>query len=129
MKFDQHITFLPVTDLERSHAFYHDVLGLKLALDQGSCRIYAISESAFIGVCARDEAQATAGLIVTFVTDEVDAWHERLTDAGLPAEPPSFNPKYNIYHFFVRDPDGHLVEIQRFDDPRWRRVDEDGSRH
>jgi catechol 2,3-dioxygenase-like lactoylglutathione lyase family enzyme len=32
---------------------------------------------------------------------------------------PTMNTTYNIYHFFMRDPDGYLVEIQRFLDPAW----------
>lgn len=26
-----------------------------------------------------------------------------------------------IYHCFVKDPSGYTVEIQRFEDPRWKR--------
>ena len=34
-------------------------------------------------------------------------------------KPPTYNPTYHIYHLFVRDPDGYLVEIQTFLDPAW----------
>lgn len=129
MGFDANITFLPVSDLDRSHAFYAGQLGLELVLDQGSCRIYAISQGGYIGVCERDEATTADGLIVTFVTEEVDAWYERISAARDDVEPPRLNPKYDIYHFFVRDPDGHLVEVQRFEDPRWRNRQADGGRH
>ena len=27
----------------------------------------------------------------------------------------------DIYHFFLRDPDGYLIEVQRFLDPAWPR--------
>ena len=38
----------------------------------------------------------------------------------MPLEgPPKVNPTYDIYNFFARDPDGHLVEFQRFLDPAW----------
>jgi catechol 2,3-dioxygenase-like lactoylglutathione lyase family enzyme len=129
MKFDQHITFLPCSDLERSHAFYAGVLGLELTLDQGTCRIYGVGGNAFVGVCERDEVADLTGLMVTLVTDEVDAWYKRLVEAGVDVDEPKFNPRYNIYHLFVRDPDGHVVEIQRFDDPRWNRADTEGGRH
>ena len=33
--------------------------------------------------------------------------------------PPALNPEYGIYHCFLRDPNGYLVEIQRFLDPSW----------
>jgi catechol 2,3-dioxygenase-like lactoylglutathione lyase family enzyme len=34
-------------------------------------------------------------------------------------KPPTYNERYQIYHLFARDPNGYLVEIQRFEDPRW----------
>ncbi|CAK0856243.1 unnamed protein product [Prorocentrum cordatum] len=44
-------------------------------------------------------------------------------EAGVPLEKePTLNPRYNIYHLFIRDPDGHLVEIQQFRDPMWPRL-------
>jgi len=39
--FDQHVTFLYAEDPAPSWRFYEEVLGLPLAQDQGSCRIYA----------------------------------------------------------------------------------------
>jgi hypothetical protein len=29
-------------------------------------------------------------------------------------KPPAANPRYNIYHCFLRDPNGYLLEIRRF---------------
>ena len=53
--------------------------------------------------------------------DEVDQWHERLREQGISFEKvPTHNPQYNIYHCFLRDPNGYLLEIQRFDDPAWK---------
>ena len=37
--------------------------------------------------------------------------------------PPSANAEYNIYHCFLRDPDGYQIEIQRFDSPSWPKPD------
>jgi catechol 2,3-dioxygenase-like lactoylglutathione lyase family enzyme len=117
---DALITFLPVADLERTHAFYNGVLGLPLALDQGSCRIYRVAGGGFVGFCAKDGAGAVPGIIVTLVTDDVDAWHARVTEAGLETDgAPRLNPQYDIYHFYTTDPDGWAVEVQRFEDPRW----------
>ena len=120
--FDQQITFLPVSDLERSSAFYGDVLGLPLVLDQGDCRIYQISATAFVGVCQRTERGDMNGLLVTLVTDDVDGWHERLVSAGVQCDrPPRRNDTYRLYQAFYRDPDGYTIEVQRFLDPAWPR--------
>lgn len=114
------ITFLYVTDLEASHAFYSDALGLPLAVDQGDCRIYRVNAGAFLGICARPDRMSVGGLITTIVTDDVEAQHERLLAAGVEVvTPPEHSEHYRITHAFYRDPDGHLVEVQRFDDPNW----------
>lgn len=116
--FDQQITFLFVGDLRRSSAFYGDALGLELVRDQGDCRIYRVTATAYLGVCKRPDRADPGGLIVTLVADDVDAWHERLTEAGAEVvSPPEHSERYGIHHAFYRDPDGHLFEIQRFDDP------------
>lgn len=114
--FDSQITFLFVADLERSSVFYGDVLGLELARDQGACRIYRVAERAYLGVCDHRPTD-TGGVIITLVADDVDAWARRVAAAGHDVEGPSTNERFGLYHCFVRDPDGHLVEIQRFDEP------------
>ncbi len=122
MSFDQQVTFLPVADLERAHAFYAGVLGLELVLDQVACRIYRAAPEAFVGVCRREDARPVTGVIVTLVADDVDGWHERVVAAGGEVtKPPARNDEYDIYHCFLRDPDGHVVEIQRFESPEWPR--------
>lgn len=51
---------------------------------------------------------------------EVDAWHAHLQAHGVPIrKPPTHNDTYRIYHLFAQDPNGYLVEIQRFEDPHW----------
>lgn len=116
--FDQQITFLYTRDLAASSHFYEAVLGLPLVLDQGTCRIYRVAQGAYLGVCARADAPPgqQSALIITLVTPDVDGWYERLMAVGLSIEhPPRHNPIYHIYHFFLRDPNGYLVEIQRFE--------------
>jgi catechol 2,3-dioxygenase-like lactoylglutathione lyase family enzyme len=118
--FDAGITFCYTRDLKRTAKFYEETLGLPLILDQGGCRIYRVSEGACFGFCEREDVGTGKGLILTFVTDDVDGWYERLSGLGVEFEKePAFNPDYNIYHCFLRDPNGYLLEIQRFEDPRW----------
>ncbi len=120
--FDQFVIFLYARDLERSAAFYGDILGLPLVLDQGGCRIFRIGRDAFLGVCRCGESRPCSpdGIIVTLVSADVDGWYEQLLAKGVAFETPlCANPTYNIYHCFLRDPDGYQVEIQRFDDPAW----------
>ena len=72
---DQQVTFLYTRDLAKTAVFYEGILALPLVLDQGSCRIYRVSGDGFLGFCQREEApEEPQGVIVTLVTDEVDAW-------------------------------------------------------
>jgi predicted enzyme related to lactoylglutathione lyase len=120
MKIDAQITFLPCSDLAISRAFYTDVLGLEVAVDQGSCLILAVADNAYVGVCERTDVGPNPSVIVTFVTDDVDGWCDRIINTGgFVHSGPEHSDQYGIYHAFVHDPDGNVLEIQRFDDSSW----------
>lgn len=121
---DQQITFLYTPDLANVVSFYEQILGLEMVLDQGTCRIFRITQQSFIGVCQRDDVAGDIGhtsrVIVTLVTRAVDDWYYYLHGQGVVFEKaPELNPSYNIYHCFLRDPNGYLIEIQQFLDPSW----------
>lgn len=118
--FDEQITFLSVGDLAASIRFYNGLLGLQLVLDQDDCRIFRVTSTSYIGICAREDRVPRNDVMITLVTDRVDDTHEVLTAAGVPCDkPPQKYTKYNLYHAFYRDPDGHIIEIQQFLDPDW----------
>ncbi|ODH03283.1 glyoxalase [Nostoc sp. KVJ20] len=118
---EQQVTFFSTSNLNISTEFYEQKLGLELWLDQGTCRIYTISGSGYLGLCQASEiltppADKQSSVIFTVVTQQVDEWFEYLKERGIEFEkPPTLNEKYNIYHCFFRDPDGYLIEIQRFE--------------
>jgi len=114
----QQITFLDTRDLVGTAHFYERILGLRLARDQGTCRIYHVAGNAYLGFCERADAPVPAGLTLTLITDHVDEWCRRLKAHGVEfVKEPADNPPYRIYNAFVRDPNGYLVEIQRFWEP------------
>ena len=116
---EQQVTFLYTNDLAATAHFYEDIMGLALVLDQGSCRIYQTSPDGFLGFCER-AVERPQGIIFTLATSAVDEWYAYLRAKNVTFEkPPSHNPAYNIYHCFVRDPNGYLLEIQQFLDPAW----------
>ena len=125
MNVDDQITFIYVSDLGRADDFYRGVLGLELVLDQGGCFIYRVTPTSYLGACnLRPEQVGVAGALVTFVTEDVDAWHERLVAAGATIlTPPQDNERFAIYNFFAEDPDGNRFEVQRFHDPNWKVAD------
>jgi catechol 2,3-dioxygenase-like lactoylglutathione lyase family enzyme len=113
------VTFLPTADLEATHAFYGDLIGLPLVRDQGLCRIYRTGVDAFVGFCARGYAiPREFRVVVTLLVDDVAEAFERLIDRGVVAETtPKHSPTFQVTSFFVRDPNGYLLELQRFDEP------------
>ena len=117
----QQVTFLTTDDLERSEHFYGEVLGLEMVLDQGVCKIYGVSRDAFLGVCvSKQESGPHEDVVITLVSNQVDAWHKYLVDKDVLIEKaPNHNEKFNIYHLFLRDPNGYLLEIQEFLAPEW----------
>ncbi len=120
----QQVTFVYTHDLSASAAFYENLLQLPLVLNQGACRIYRVAGEAFIGICHRDglayDLAVVNRVIFTLVTPDVDGWYAYLQAQGVYFEkPPQHNPEFNIYHCFLRDPGGYLIEIQRFLDPAW----------
>jgi len=113
----EQITFLYTADLDGTAAFYEKIFGLKLWKDQGTCRIYQVSSDGYLGFCQSEAAKSEhPDIIFTLVTPDkagVDAWYEHLKSQGVSfVKEPATNPKYQIYHCFLHDPNGYLIEIQ-----------------
>jgi catechol 2,3-dioxygenase-like lactoylglutathione lyase family enzyme len=113
------ITFLYTDDLAATADFYENIMGFDLWLDQGKCRIYRVSKNGFVGFCQQADVQNEhRDIIFTIVTpslEDVNRWYEYLKEKRIPFEKvPAENPAYKIYHCFLRDPNGYLIEIQYF---------------
>ena len=121
--FEQSVCFFHTSKLKQTEHFYTELLGLPLALDQGACQIYQVSKDGFIGFCTHREPANPDGIIITLATQNVEEVYEQLLNNGILFEQPlSYNERFNITNAFIRDPNGYLVEIQRFEDPRWNQI-------
>jgi catechol 2,3-dioxygenase-like lactoylglutathione lyase family enzyme len=113
------ITFLYYRDLPRAFAFYRDVMGFPLAIDQGDlAKIVRIAPNAHLGLV--DEAkgmnnwQAEKCVQVCVRVEDVDAWYAYLSEAKVDGLSRMFeNQKIGIRAFVFRDPEGYQVEIQQ----------------
>ena len=116
MKFNEFITFLGTKNLKKTSFFYQNILGLTVYKDQKICLIFNINKHSKIGFCKHIPViYNDKSPIITFVTDEVDEVYKTLVSKGLKiVESPKLNKKFNIYHFFFKDPNGYTIEIQRF---------------
>lgn len=119
---DQSVVWVYTEDLDATTHFYGTVLGLSPVLNQGGCEIFRMGATGFLGVCRVRPGRYVEpkGVVITFVTPDVDAWHRHLLAQGVhPEGPPEHKPAFNIYGFFARDPNGYLLEFQRFLNPAW----------
>ena len=111
------ITWVYTDNLEHTSNFYENDLGLKLVLDEGAARLFQVSSTAQIGVCTafEDRAVEPKGGMITLVTNQVDEWYSQLSSKGVVIKsPPHVLEKFNIYTFFLEDPNGYMIEIQQF---------------
>ena len=122
---NQSLTWVYTEDLEGTCRFYTEVVGFAQVLDQGLCRIFRTSGTGFLGVCQVRPGRwvEPKGVVITFVTDDVEAWHAHVVARGaVPESAPSRSEKFNVYAFFLRDPNGYLLEFQTFLDPAWPKI-------
>lgn len=92
--------------------FYGNRIGMDEWLRQSDCVILK-HDNLLLGFCQRDESDRQGIITFYFETNrEVDSFYEKFKEEAL--GPPKLNEKYNIYHFFCEDPEGRMVEFQRF---------------
>jgi lactoylglutathione lyase len=112
------ITFLYYKDLARAEAFYRDVMGFPLAIDQGDlAKIMRICDGAHVGLV--DEAKGmhrwaeTRPVQLCIRVPDVDAWYAYAQGLDLPGLSRLFvNDRIGIRAFVFEDPEGYQIEIQ-----------------
>ena len=116
-KIKYQISWVYTENLEHTSSFYENDLGLDLIRDEGSARIFRVSSTAQIGVCKsfEDRAVEPRGGMITLVTDDVDEWYSRLLRKNVKVRgAPHRLEAFNIYTFFAEDPNGYVLEFQKF---------------
>jgi acetyl esterase/lipase/cyclophilin family peptidyl-prolyl cis-trans isomerase/catechol 2,3-dioxygenase-like lactoylglutathione lyase family enzyme len=111
-------------DTAAAERFYGRVLGLP----EAAPGLFRLSDTAFLRIAPLAEAGADADApktaTLSFVTDEVDGWHAYLKSAGLTMRSELKDASRHPTRGFVTvDPEGHLLEFERFlDDPQNSRL-------
>jgi predicted enzyme related to lactoylglutathione lyase len=118
------IAFLYYHDLAAACDFYASALDLPLIVDQGWCRIYQIAAGAFVGLVDAEHGTHKPAydkpVILSFVTDDLDALYERLQANGTPIfRPLKTHESIGVRGFMALDPGGYTLEFEVFlDQPR-----------
>lgn len=113
---------LLVDDLDRSVAFYTQVLGLRLGhrsgdyaqLDTGTTRLGLYTRTAMaqvVGFPLHKPHPEAPGCELGFKVPDVDAAFAELTARGAAAATPPTSRSWGQRTAYVRDPDGHLIEL------------------
>jgi hypothetical protein len=106
------IVFFNTQKLDELKRFYIDKVGCRMWMDQGDCVILRFGNM-LTGFCKREKADLQG--LITFFYDSregVDRAYAQFKDIADAA--PRDNPKYPIYHFFAKDPEGRGIEFQYF---------------
>jgi len=106
------IIFFKTNKLDILKDFYLNEIGCEIWLEQGDCMIFKFGNMLF-GFCDREEVDK-CGMITFFykTQNEVDLIYKKF--ASIAEASQKMNPKYQIYHFFAKDPEGRTIEFQWF---------------
>jgi lactoylglutathione lyase len=117
---------LLVADVATSLTFYRDVMGMTVTFNDGeNYAALQVSDDFGLTLFRRDlmaDAVGRSGMApraavqdsfaLVFGTDDVDAAAERLRGLGVRLETdPLDRPDWGVRTLHLRDPDGHLVEL------------------
>jgi hypothetical protein len=106
------LVFFNTTMLSELKRFYRDEVGCEMWLDQGSCLVFRYGNLLF-GFCQGERADRDA--LITFFyqqREDVDRAYAKFSETAV--APPIENPRFRIYHFYARDPEGRRLEFQHF---------------
>ena len=120
-KISHGVTFTYTDNLEETSKFFRETMELDFVVDQGSCHIFRLSETSYLGVCClHDRPTEKSAVTITIVSNDVDGWYKFLTAKGVEyIKKPSHSPSFNVYSSLFMSPHGYRIEIQNFDDPDW----------
>ena len=113
---------LIVESLDRALQFYTGVLGLKLGhrsgdyaqLDTGATRLALYTRSAMantLGMALQTPSSNAPGFEIGFKVADVDAAVNELVASGASLTVPPADRFWGQRTAYVRDPDGHLIEL------------------
>jgi lactoylglutathione lyase len=104
--------FLYVSDLARSRQFYTELLGLRVLLEENGYVRVGVPDGLHIGMEVGKPWQIGAhGIEMNLEVDDVDAWTQRLRDAGIRIDQGPSDMPWGARHSFFQDPDGYRLSI------------------
>jgi catechol 2,3-dioxygenase-like lactoylglutathione lyase family enzyme len=97
---------------EASRGFYVELLGFQVAMDMGWIMTFVSPSNPTAQVSViREDASAPVVPQITVEVGDVDAVHAKAVRRGLEIVHPLTNEPWGVRRFFVRDPNGMVVNV------------------
>jgi len=119
--FHSTITWLYYKDNLAMQNYYEDVLGLEMVADQGTNKIYKVSDTGFMGIV--DEKRGMhkftekKAVNVGFILDDLESWFEYVKENKtfeLRSDELGIGPETRYKAFVGYCPEGYYLEFDRF---------------
>jgi catechol 2,3-dioxygenase-like lactoylglutathione lyase family enzyme len=100
------------TDMAAARAFYGEILGLQVVMDQGWIVTFAADASMTPQLSiAAEGGSGTPVPDLSIEVDDLDEVLRRFTERGIPLEYGPADEPWGVRRFYLRDPFGRLVNI------------------
>ena len=112
MKIRRVVPNLKGRKMSESHSFYEDVIGLELAMDMGWIMSFGSRDNATaqLSILTKD-ATAPTHPDASIEVDDLNAVHARAVASGAEIVYPPTTEPWGVRRFFVRDPNGAVINI------------------
>jgi predicted enzyme related to lactoylglutathione lyase len=105
--------------LEKAAYFYQKIMGFELSTDQKWAKIFRVAENAYIGCVDGNvgyhKPAEEKPVMLTIVVDDPDKWYKHFQDKGIKTlNEPHDDKELNLRIFLLEDPEGYVIEIQKF---------------
>jgi predicted enzyme related to lactoylglutathione lyase len=116
------LTFFYYKDLEKAAKFYRNVMGFQLIQDQKWAKIFKVRDNAYIGCVDGNvgyhKYSEIKPVMLTVIVDDPDVWYEHFKKHGVDTiNEPHDDKELNLRIFLLHDPEGYVIEIQKFHEP------------
>lgn len=106
-------------ELDAAGAFYGDALGLEKTLDWSWIKMYKTGPAGTVGLVQEGEGayhtvQPRNAVMLSLVTEEVDAWYKRVQERDDVTVLKSIGDGGGIRSFMLEDPGGYTVEFYQW---------------
>ena len=113
------LTFFYYKDLEKAAEFYEKIMGFQLIEDQKWAKIFKVKDNAYMGCVDGNigyhKYSDTKPVMLTVIVDDPDEWYEHFKKNGVETiNEPHDDKELNLRIFLLNDPEGYVIEIQKF---------------